>query len=302
MQSVVTFTPEEHRALAQTGRGTKVGDLLRRYWLPALLSEEIPDPDGDPVRLRLLGEDLVAFRDTAGRAGLLAERCAHRGASLFLGRNEEGGIRCSYHGWKFDVAGACLECPNAPELVGSEDVRQQSYPCREAGGIVWAYLGPPGHQPPLPDLGYLAVADDSRYAMKRWQDCHWLQALEVDIDSSHVAWLHREELLADPADPKARLILEQTAPDFAVAERDYGLLIGASRPAGESDYWRVNQWLMPWYTFIPSESDDEVLGIHAWVPVDDDHCWVWGLSWHAHRQLTAAELADWRAGRGGRFP
>jgi phthalate 4,5-dioxygenase len=224
------------------------------------------------------------------------------GASLFLGRNEEGGIRCSYHGWKFDVAGTCLECPNAPELAGTEDVRQQSYPCQEAGDIIWAYLGPPERRPPLPDLGYLTVAGGSQYAMKRWQDCHWLQALEVHIDSSHVAWLHREELLADPADPKARLILEQTAPEFAVAEREYGLLIGANRPAGEADYWRVNQWLIPWYTFIPSESDDEVLGIHAWVPVDDDHCWVWGLSWHPRRPLTSGELADWRAGRGGRFP
>jgi phthalate 4,5-dioxygenase len=167
---------------------------------------------------------------------------------------------------------------------------------------VWAYLGPPEARPPLPDLGYLAAGDDSRYAMKRWQDCHWLQALEVDIDSSHVAWLHREELLASPDDPKTRIILEQTAPAFEVAERDYGLLIGASRPDGDADYWRVNQWLMPWYTFIPAESDDEVLGVHAWIPVDDDHCWVWGLSWHPRRALTSAELDDWRAGRGGRFP
>ncbi len=244
----------------------------------------------------------MAFRDTAGRAGLLAEHCPHRGASLFLGRNEDGGIRCSYHGWKFDIAGRGLECPNAPELAGTEDARQLAYPCQEAGGIVWAYLGPPEARPPLPDLGYLAADDDSRYAMKRWQDCHWLQALEVDIDSSHVAWLHREELLASPGDPKTRIILDQTAPAFEVAERDYGLLIGASRPDGDADYWRVNQWLMPWYTFIPAESDDEVLGVHAWVPVDDDHCWVWGLSWHPRRALTSAELDDWRAGRGGRFP
>ena len=172
MPSVTTFSPTEHRALAQTGRGTLVGDLLRRYWLPALLSEEIAGPDSDPVRVRLLGEDLVAFRDTAGRAGLLAEHCPHRGASLFLGRNEDGGIRCSYHGWKFDIAGRGLECPNAPELAGTEDARQLAYPCQEAGGIVWAYLGPPEARPPLPDLGYLAAGDDSRYAMKRWQDCH----------------------------------------------------------------------------------------------------------------------------------
>jgi phenylpropionate dioxygenase-like ring-hydroxylating dioxygenase large terminal subunit len=300
--SVITFSPTEHRALAQTGRGTLVGDLLRRYWLPALLSEEIAGPDSDPVRVRLLGEDLVAFRDTAGRPGLLAEYCPHRGASLFLGRNSEGGIRCSYHGWKFDIDGRGLECPNAPALAGTEDARQLAYPCQEAGGIVWAYLGPPQARPPLPDLGYLAADNGSRYAMKRWQDCHWLQALEVDIDSSHVAWLHREELLASPDEPKTRIILEHTDPHFEVAERDYGLLIGASRPDGDEDYWRVNQWLMPWYTFIPAESDDEVLGVHAWVPVDDDHCWVWGLSWHPRRPLTPAELEDWRAGRGGRFP
>jgi phthalate 4,5-dioxygenase len=300
--TVITFSRQEHAALAQVGRGSMVGDYLRRYWVPALLSQEIPDPDGPPVRIRLLGEDLVAFRDTSGRPGMLAEHCPHRGASLFLGRNEEGGIRCSYHGWKFDIAGNCLDSPNAPELASTPAARQVSYPCQEAGGVLWAYLGPPDCAPALPDLGFLSAAGDSRFAMKRWQDCHWLQALEVDIDSSHVAWLHREEMLADPAEPKSALILAQTAPDFAVAERDYGLLIGARRRAGEADYWRVNQWLVPWYTFIPSESADEVLGIHAWVPVDDEHCWVWGFSWHPRRALTAAELADWRAGRGGRFP
>jgi phenylpropionate dioxygenase-like ring-hydroxylating dioxygenase large terminal subunit len=188
-------------------------------------------------------------------------------------------------------------------LAGTELTRHVAYPCQEAGGVVFAYLGPPELQPPVPDFGWLAVANDQRFAMKRWQDCHWLQALEVDIDSSHVPWLHREELLNAREDPKAEVLLRETAPELFTEDRPFGLLIGARRDVSEElVYWRVNQWMVPWYTFIPAESDDEVLGVHAWVPIDDEHCWVWGFSWHRNRALAAGELEDWRAGRGGRFP
>jgi phthalate 4,5-dioxygenase oxygenase subunit len=143
------FSREEHQQLSQVGRGTPMGDLLRRYWMPALLSEELPEQDGPPVRVRLLGENLIAFRDSSGKVGLVGEYCPHRGASLFLGRNEEGGLRCSYHGWKYDTAGNILEMPNCLDPAVRSSIKQTAYPCREVGGIVWTYMGPADTMPAL---------------------------------------------------------------------------------------------------------------------------------------------------------
>src|SRR5579871_4730851 len=143
---------EENELLTRVGPGTAMGALLRRYWLPALLAEEVPRPDDPPVRVRLLGEDLVAFRDTAGRVGLLGAHCPHRGASLFFGRNEECGLRCVYHGWKFDVTGRCVDMPNEPaESNFKSKIKTVAYPCQERGGVVWVYMGPDSPAPPLPD-------------------------------------------------------------------------------------------------------------------------------------------------------
>ena len=150
--------PEMAQALTRTGPGTPMGELMRRYWVPAVLSSEIPQPDGAPVRVKLLGERLLAFRDSAGRPGLLDEFCAHRGASLFLGRNEEGGIRCSYHGWKYDVTGRCVELPSVPQLASK--VKLKAYPCIERGDIVWAYMGPPDKQPDPPEVEWCLLPPD----------------------------------------------------------------------------------------------------------------------------------------------
>jgi hypothetical protein len=171
--------------------------------------------------------------------------------------------------------------------------------CHEAGGVVWAFLGP-GSAPALPKLGWLNVPDGHRYAMKRTHDCHWLQALEVDIDSSHVPWLHSEEFRDTRGDRKARIFVEQAAPVFEVANEEYGLAIAARRDGGDGTYyWRINHWLMPWYTVVPSESAEEPVAIHAWVPVDDTSCWVFGLMWHPGRPFTGDEVASFRAGMGG---
>src|SRR6201987_3521079 len=155
---------EENELLTRTGRDTPMGDAMRRYWIPALLAREIAEPDCPPVRVRLLGEDLVAFRDTQGRVGLVEEYCPHRRVSLFFGRNEECGLRCVYHGWKFDVTGACLEMPNEPpEYRFNKKVRTTASPTREYGGIIWAYLGPPDRQPPLPHFAWTQVAPTHRH-------------------------------------------------------------------------------------------------------------------------------------------
>src|SRR6266542_2702874 len=183
------LTKEENELLTQCGPGTPMGALFRRFWLPIALASELPEPNCTPVRLRILGEDLVAFRDTEGRVGLLEQYCPHRGASLFFGRNEQGGLRCVYHGWKFDVAGHCVDMPNEPPESNFKDkVRAVAYPTAERGGIVWIYMGPRSKPPPFPDIEPLA--SDACQSNAIFRDCNWLQALEGDIDTSHLGFLH----------------------------------------------------------------------------------------------------------------
>src|SRR6185437_8621166 len=182
--------------LVRTGAGTPMGELIRRYWVPALLSSEIAASDGPPVRIKLLGENLLAFRDSEGRPGLIGEFCAHRGASLFLGRNEECGLRCSYHGWKYDITGQCTELPSLPEAAPK--VRITAYPCVERAGIVWAYMGPAEKRPSPPEIEWCLLPESHRFVSKRLQECNYLQAFEGGIDSSHVAWVHRYEMEVDP--------------------------------------------------------------------------------------------------------
>lgn len=169
------LTSEQNALLTLTDRGTPGGEYMRRYWMPALLSAELPEPDGAPVRVRLLGEQLVAFRDTTGRIGLLEEFCPHRRASLWLGRNEKAGLRCVYHGWKFDVDGNCVDQMNEPEdMQFCSKIRITSYPTVELGGIVWTYMGPRDKQPPLPKFEWTQVPESHRHATKTWEECNWL--------------------------------------------------------------------------------------------------------------------------------
>src|SRR5688500_9834747 len=163
------LSKEENELLCRTGPGTPMGELFRRFWLPALLPSELPAPDCPPVRLRLLSEDLVAFRDTAGKVGILAANCPHRGASLFFGRNEENGLRCVYHGWKFDVAGNCVDMPNEPaESNFKHKIKATAYPAREFGGMIWIYMGPPDLQPELPQFESAMVPESDRWLGKSY--------------------------------------------------------------------------------------------------------------------------------------
>jgi phenylpropionate dioxygenase-like ring-hydroxylating dioxygenase large terminal subunit len=144
---------EDNELLCRVGPSTPMGDLMRQYWIPAVTSEELPAPDGPPLRLKLLGEELIAFRTTSGAVGVIQNACPHRGASLFFGRNEEEGLRCVYHGWKFDVSGACVDMPSEPAESNFENkVQAKAYPVQERGGIVWTYMGPRDVPPPMPDL------------------------------------------------------------------------------------------------------------------------------------------------------
>src|ERR1700690_1333925 len=185
------LTKEDNELISQVGPGTPMGSLMREYWVPAMLSSELPSPDSDPVRVMLLGEQLIGFRDTSGKVGLIANLCTHRGASLFFGRNEENGIRCVYHGWKFDTEGNCVDMPNEPPESNFKDrVKATAYPCQEAGGIVWTYMGPREVPPPMPGLEAVGL-DAGEYDVGAClRECNWLQALEGDLDTSHVGFLH----------------------------------------------------------------------------------------------------------------
>ena len=216
---------EDNARLTRVQRGTPMGETMRRYWIPALLSGEVSEPDGAPVRVKLLGEELVAFRDTSGGIGLLDEFCPHRRASLFFGRNEECGLRCVYHGWKFDADGHCLDMMNEPEeLQFKHKIRTGAYPTVELGGIVWAYMGPEDRQPPRPEFAWTQAPETHRHASKVIQESNWLQGLEGGIDTSHAPILHR--LLTNssrrggikPANPFVR----GKAPTLVVDLTDYG--------------------------------------------------------------------------------
>src|SRR5688572_31719519 len=185
------LSQEESEILTRVGPGTMMGNLLRRYWTPALLTSEIPEPDSPPVRVRLLGEDLVAFRDTNGDVGLFAQACPHRGAPIFFARNEEAGLRCVYHGWKFDTTGQCVDMPNTPEGdTFRNKIQITAYPCQEAGAMVFAYMGPKDKQPPFPLFDYQYLPADNIYTSKFQLECNWLQATEGDFDPSHGNFLH----------------------------------------------------------------------------------------------------------------
>ncbi len=293
---------EQNDLLTQTGPGTPLGRLFRRYWLPALLAEELPENECPPVRVKLLSERLLAWRDTQGRLSLMDEFCAHRGVSLWFGRNEENGLRCPYHGWKYDYTGQCIEVPSEPEESGfCKKIKLKSYPLVERGGILWTYMGPPELKPPLPEWEFALVPEDRRFVSKRLQECNWLQALEGGIDSSHVSFLHSGELNKDPLFKGSKgnqYNLSDKKPVFEVVESPGGLYIGARRNAENGNYyWRITQWVMPCFTMIPPRADHPVHG-HFWVPIDDENCWAWSFDYKVTRPLTREEVQAMRDGQG----
>ncbi|HEY8068117.1 MAG TPA: aromatic ring-hydroxylating dioxygenase subunit alpha [Burkholderiales bacterium] len=290
---------ETAELLVRVGPGTAMGGLMRRYWVPVLLASEISAPDCPPVRVKILGEKLLAFRDSQGRAALIDEFCAHRGASLFLGRNEECGIRCSYHGWKYDIHGQCVDLPQQPRIA--QKVKIKAYPCIERGGVVWAYMGPPEHKPAPPELEWCLVPDSHRYVTKRLQETSYLQAMEGGIDTSHVTWVHRYEMDADPMHMHSaanKYIKADRNVEFEIEEVPHGLTIfGRRMGEPDSNYWRITQWIFPWFTLIPPFGP-HALGGHVWVPIDDENCWAWSINWLADRPLPKEELDAMKEGRG----
>jgi phenylpropionate dioxygenase-like ring-hydroxylating dioxygenase large terminal subunit len=285
------LTAAQNQQITQTDAGTPCGALMRRYWQPAALAEEL-DSSRPVKRVRLLGEDLVLFRDPAGRYGLLHRRCAHRGADLAFARCEDGGLRCPFHGWLYGITGACLEQPAEP--AGSTfhlKVRQPSYPCVERSGIVWAYLGT-GDPPPFPALDCFVAPNSHVFAFKGLWSCNWLQALEVGIDPAHASFLHRFFADEDPSDasygrqfraatigadiPMTRLMREVPNPRLEFEETPFGLRITTLRPINESvTHLRITNMVMPHGFVIPLSRDMTITQFH--VPIDDTHCYWYAL-------------------------
>jgi phenylpropionate dioxygenase-like ring-hydroxylating dioxygenase large terminal subunit len=304
------LSASDNEMLTRTGPGTPMGELFRRFWQPVLLSQQLPLPDCPPVRVRIMGEDLVAFRDTSGQVGLVEPHCPHRGANLFFGRNEKGGIRCAFHGWKFGATGECLEMPTVPKNENYEKLRARvslkAYPVREAGDYVWAYMGPRDAEPAMPDMEFMRVPASHRFVSKKLQQCNWAQACDGALDTAHFSFLHmpvgeedeeqamkvlqNSEAGASGDRNRVRWMKNDGMPRFTIAEHESGMVMGAARTAdGDDLYWRISQFMMPSHALAPSTFPGENYHGQTFVPITDDHCWIYCYTWNPERPLTNAE-------------
>jgi len=302
----------DNELLTRTGAGTPMGEYFRRYWLPVALSRELPAPDCPPIRVQMLGEDLLAFRDTQGRVGLIEPTCAHRGANLFFGRNEEGGLRCIYHGWKYDVEGKCVEMPNVPAGAAYHGkISIKAYPTREFGEMAWAYLGPREHMPEdVPQLEAGMLPASHRYVSKRLQMCNWAHSMEGALDTAHFSFLHMPapsvKTYVNPAtaadENRLRWLRDDPMPQFTIVEHDVGFAVGGSRRADADElYWRATQFMLPSHSVAPSAMPGEFFQGYSWVPIDDYSCWIYTYAWHPDRPLTAQERTNFEKGGFGQF-
>jgi len=254
-----------------------------------MLAEELPRPDCPPVKLRLLGEDLVAFRTTSDRIGVLDTWCAHRNTNLYWGRNEEDGLRCIYHGWKYDIDGRCVDMPNEPPASRfNEKIRQPAYQAVEAGGVIWVHMGPKELAPELPDFEWMRMAAPNRVLHKRIQLCNYLQNVEGEVDSSHAPFLHgkigEDGKLARPNPHYA-----DTAPVFYLRETDYGLVMIARREAPpESYYWRITPFMLPCYNLVAG-----MYMFTAAVPADDLTTIGFTAVWDPEREVNPRHFDEW---------
>ncbi|MBT3533888.1 MAG: Rieske 2Fe-2S domain-containing protein, partial [Rhodospirillaceae bacterium] len=264
----------DNELLTRTGPGTPMGNLMRRYWIPVAFTHQIAEPDCPPIRVKLMGERLVAFRDTKGRPGLLDEKCPHRTASMFFGRNEECGLRCVYHGWKFDIDGNCVDLPSEPPGSNFQDkVTTKAYPCLEQGGVVWTYMGPPELKPDFPDLEWTLLPDEQKFATRHVQECNWLQGVEGGFDNSHLAFLHRG----------SGAINQNSIPlHYEAIDTEFGLIAGTGRDAGNGNIrWATDLMIFPFHKIFATRPH----GAHMWVPIDDDTTMLYSVDYYPDRPL-----------------
>lgn len=301
------LSAEQNALVTETGAGTAGGALMRRYWQPAALVEELA-AERPLVPVRLMGEDLVLFRADDGELRLTDRRCPHRGADLRFGRLEDGGLRCAFHGWLFDGKGRCLEQPAEP--AGSNfhaKIRMAGYPCVERNGVVFAWLGP-GEPPPIPDFDCFAAPDAFTFAFKGYLECNWLQALEVGIDPAHGSFLHRFFEDEDPEEgyglqfrdrvegaafPLTRIMREFPRPEIRIEDTGYGMRLTALRDLDAANrHVRVTNLLFPNAIVIPLGNDMITSQWH--VPIDDTHCWWYAMFTSYGEALDKQAMRDQR--------
>jgi len=278
------LSERDNDVLCQVGPGTPMGEVMRQYWLPLLTSDELPTPDCPPLRTRLLGENLIAFRTTSGSVGLIQNSCPHRGASMFFGRNEEEGLRCVYHGWKFDTEGTCVDMPSEPaESNFKNKVRTTAYATQERSGIIWAYMGPRSRDnlPPLPEIEPNMRTDGDWRVQKAFRECNYMQGLEGDIDTAHLAFLHLGKVEIEDTTPGGYdyYTIKDKAPRYDVLDTEIGTSYTAYRPAeADTYYYRVAHFLFPCFTMIPTGDLGKQILVRAWVPIDDEHMMFWNIA------------------------
>ena len=295
------MTPEENDLLCRVEGDAPMGQLMRRHWTPVCLLEEVSEPDGTPVRARVFGENLVAFRDSDGRVGVLDEACPHRRASLVLGRNEEGGLRCLYHGWKMDVDGNVLEMASEPAASGmAQKVRHKAFPAKEWGGFVWAWFGPQDAVPQFSPPAWAPNADVRVSIAKVLLPCNWAQILEGAIDSAHSSTLHSSDMVparVDSAKATDKAWLRPStdkAPRLQVQRCGYGFRYAALRRpianAATHEYVRSTVFVAPATALIPPNNLYNVANIN--VPMDDTHTAFYFIAWGEPSQTPETET--WR--------
>ncbi|HLZ69629.1 MAG TPA: Rieske 2Fe-2S domain-containing protein [Dehalococcoidia bacterium] len=317
------LSKEDNQVVTNTDPQTPMGELFRRFWLPVALAEELAERDGPPVHVRVLGEDLVAFRDSDGRVGLLDAYCPHRGAPLFFGRNEDCGLRCVYHGWMFDVDGACVDLPNAPEgETFRHKIKLTSYPCLEAGDLIWAYLGPPAQQPPFPEFEWLHLPSSHRYVKKFRLECNYLQAMEGDYDPSHARFLHStlsDATIPNPLNQNGTLGRNPAvAPGELSANERFPRIVGDRRvtrplnakledtdsgviavsandlPDGRVSASVAVTWMMPIFC-TAGIAGPNTYSSNMRIPIDNKSLMFYRLRW-SYSPIPEAELEEYRSG------
>jgi phthalate 4,5-dioxygenase len=320
------LSKEDNELITNTTPGSPMGELFRRFWLPVALSEELPGPDCNPLRVTVLHEQLVAFRDTNGAVGLVDAFCPHRGAPLFFARNEECGLRCVYHGWKFDVEGKCVDLPSAQEGDTYKDkIHIKSYPCLEVAGMVFAYMGPPEKKPAFPDFEWVNLPAGHTYVSKFRLECNYLQAMEGDYDPSHAAFLHstlQNVHIPNPLAPdwqnRNRIVpLDDPIPDdepypFAVGNRRYTAAVQAQSATLEDTPAAVLSlgvrelgdgrkiasagaaWMMPMYCTAGIAGRD-TYSSNMRVPIDNESLMFYRLRWK-YEPLPQREIDEYKHG------
>ncbi len=306
------LSAEENETLTRTGPDTQMGEVFRSYWMPALLSREL-EPEGPPKRLRLLGEDFIAFRNASGEVGIVEPRCPHRGADLYFGRNADCGLRCAYHGWQFDVGGQCVDIPTVEPKV-AESLKPKaairSLKVAEQHGLIWAHFGAPQSGPPVFD--FCGLPESHYFVSKKLQQCNWAQAVEGGIDTAHFSYLHaniengeRVGLMPSQGvgegahNGRYRWMIEDSAPRFSVLNHDAGLVMCAARHADDDEtYWRITQFMMPNHSMAPNSFPGDNHVGNTWVPIDDHSCWIFCYAYNPERPLSEGERSAYSGGMG----